>query len=312
VADVLISNGMVMREGEHIRKDSIEIPGYYSRWIRNKSVHPDFFKFFQCVLLDGKFFTTESSPNDVVIDEYFASYYKDESPVGKSFNGYKISGVIKNLNIDKTVNPYGHDDSEINSDIKEPVYYSFNTADRDKRNLWLYVKAHKGKVKEVKKVIREKFKKFIPPNSEVFLSTFDQEAEQNLFRENILFKSMQILFAVSLIICLLGIYSAVVMNTEKRRKEIAIRKINGATIKDIILLFSKTYIGLWSIACLVFFPVVYYFGNKWLENYLDRISLNIVFFGAIYLAILILIMLTIIFQILKVARCNPADVIKKE
>jgi ABC-type antimicrobial peptide transport system permease subunit len=123
---------------------------------------------------------------------------------------------------------------------------------------------------------------------------------------------MLILFVISLAICLLGIYSAIVMDTEKRRKEIAIRKINGATVKDIIILFGKRYIGLWTAACVLFSPFVYYFGNKWLEKYIERISLNAGLFVAIYLAIMILIVLTIIFQILKVARCNPAEVIKKE
>jgi ABC-type antimicrobial peptide transport system permease subunit len=310
VVDVAVNNGMATIGGETVYNDSIEIPGYYSNYIKAKPVHPDFFKVFRCVLLEGEFFTGESSPNDVIIDEYFASYYKNESPVGKSFNGHKIAGVIKNLNTDKTVDKnYTYDDRDIGK--KVPVYYFFDP-DLRKNNLVLYVKTHKGKVKEVKKVIRETFKKFIPPNSEEFSFTFDIEIENCLWPESILFRQMRILFIVSLIICLLGIYSAIVMNTEKRRKEIALRKINGATIKDIILLFSKTYLGLWTIACIAFCPVVYYFGNKWLENYLDRISLNIVFFVAIYFIILILVILTIIFQILKVARCNPAEVIKKE
>jgi ABC-type antimicrobial peptide transport system permease subunit len=102
------------------------------------------------------------------------------------------------------------------------------------------------------------------------------------------------------------------MNTEKRRKEVAIRKINGAIVKDILLLFGKTYIGLWTLTCILFFPVVYYYGNRWLDNYIDRISLNINLFLIIYLVVLILIIITIIYRILKIARCNPAEVIKEE
>jgi hypothetical protein len=83
-------------------------------------------------------------------------------------------------------------------------------------------------------------------------------------------------------------------------------------MKDIIILFGKTYVVLWTSACILFFPVVYYFGNRWLEKYIERISLNTGLFAGIYLVIMTLVVLTIIFQILKVARCNPAEVIKKE
>jgi ABC-type antimicrobial peptide transport system permease subunit len=121
---------------------------------------------------------------------------------------------------------------------------------------------------------------------------------------------MSVLFVVSFIICMLGIYSAVVTNTEKRRKEIGIRKINGASLKDILLLFGKTYMGLCTLACVTAFPVVYYYGNKWLDNYIDRISLNIGFFMTIYIVISIFVALTILFQLLKVARENPVEVIK--
>jgi ABC-type antimicrobial peptide transport system permease subunit len=277
------------------------IPDYHEASIGWKPVPAGFFHFFECELLSGQFFTEDSSPDDVVVDETFASYYKDKNPIGESFSGMKIVGVIKNLNTYKRADRFK---------TKYPVHYLPENKKRSNPLFYVYVKAHASKVKEVEQVIKNTIKKFAPPSREVYVWNFNAEIGGQLDEEKSLFKSMQVLFAVSLIICLLGIYSAVVMNTEKRRKEIAIRKINGATIKDIILLFSKTYLGLWSIACLVFFPVVYYFGNKWLEKYIDRISLNIMFFGVIYLAILILIMLTIIFQILKVARCNPADVIK--
>jgi len=124
--------------------------------------------------------------------------------------------------------------------------------------------------------------------------------------------SFGIFSAICLILCLLGIYSAVTMNTEKRRKEVAIRKINGAEIKDIILLFSKSYILLWSGVCLILFPVIYFAGNMWLETFTQRISLNVFFFSGIYFSILALIFFMILFRILEVARCNPADVLKSE
>jgi ABC-type antimicrobial peptide transport system permease subunit len=104
----------------------------------------------------------------------------------------------------------------------------------------------------------------------------------------------------------------VAMSAEKRRKEMAIRKINGATVWNIILLFSRSYIFLWTAACVVLFPAVYFVGNLWIQDFNQQFSLGVLFFLTIYLSILALILLTIVLRVLKVARENPAEVVKKE
>jgi ABC-type lipoprotein release transport system permease subunit len=297
----------VMSDRMCIFMEEAEIPNYFGKMAGMRYVYPEFFDFFQCELLEGKFFTEDSSPNDIVIDENFASYYKDKSPVGESFYGYKIVGVIKNLHTQKD-----RDDWELEyipPSGKFPVFYS--AEDKDMRLQLLYVKARRGKIKEVEQLFRETVMKFVPPHHNIYITNFGEEIERAIYEETRLFRSMQVLFVISLIICLLGIYSAIVMSTEKRRKEIAISKINGATVKDIIALFMKKYVVLWTAACAVSFPAVYYFGNRWLEKYLERISPGVSFFTAIYIAVMTLIFLTVIFRILKVARCNPAEVIKK-
>jgi ABC-type antimicrobial peptide transport system permease subunit len=312
VNDILIQNGgRILESGGHIvltsKDDSknnkhFDIPMYNENSIGVRYVYPHFFDFFQCVLITGTFFDENSSPDDVVVDETFASYYPDKNPVGESFNGYKIVGVIKNLNMEK------NKDGIVQ--IKQPMFYK--ASNQPKGYLALYVKAHSGKTKEVRDVIDRSMSGFSTlytfTSNDIY--SFGEEIENYLSIENKLFDSMSVLFVVSFIICLLGIYSAVVTNTEKRRKEIGIRKINGATLKDILLLFGKTYMGLCTLACIAAFPVVFYYGNQWLDNYIERISLNIQFFMAIYITITVFIALTILFQILKVARENPVEVIK--
>jgi ABC-type antimicrobial peptide transport system permease subunit len=248
--------------------ETFDIPNFRANEIGWEIVSPDFFTFFRCELLDGQLPTKDSSPNDAVVDENFAYYYKDKSPVGELFEGYKIVGVIKSLNLVKLKERF--------SETKFPVIYRVKA---NNGNATLYVKSHKGKAKEVEQLINATFQKYVPANRHNWIQTgnFEKSIENELSDERKLFHSMQVLFVISLVICLLGIYSAIVMSTEKRRKEIAIRKIHGTTVKDIIMLFGKTYVGLWTMACIVFFPLVYYFGNRWLEKYLERISLDIVF-----------------------------------
>ncbi|MBL3945516.1 ABC transporter permease, partial [Bacteroides thetaiotaomicron] len=61
---------------------------------------------------------------------------------------------------------------------------------------------------------------------------------------------------VSLIITLLGVYAAITLDTERRQKEVAIRKVNGAGMKQIIMLFARLYMLLLIITAILAFPVI--------------------------------------------------------
>jgi ABC-type antimicrobial peptide transport system permease subunit len=289
----------ITKSGEEITDNNFGIPGFKENSIDVRHVHPRFFNFFRCELIKGTFLTEESSPRDVVVDETFASYYADNNPVGKSFENYRIVGVIKNLNTSKSKDRFTR--------TKLPVFYT--VSNNFDKGFVLYIKVLDGKEKEVRQFIDKCLSEFTS-SGQKHIQTLEEEIDMVLFEEKALLHTMSVLFVISLIICLLGIYSAIIMNTEKRRKEVAIRKINGATIKNILLLFGKTYIGLWTLTCILFFPLVYYYGNQWLSNYIEHITLDISLFLIIYLIVLILIIATIIYRILKIARCNPAEVIK--
>ena len=101
-----------------------------------------------------------------------------------------------------------------------------------------------------------------------------------------------LLSAISVIITVLGIYSAITLDTVSRQKEVAIRKINGAGPKVIALLFGKLYIRL-----LVISPA-------WLNN-------PLMWLGIILLTATI-VFVTVAYRIWLISRLNPAEVIKSE
>jgi ABC-type antimicrobial peptide transport system permease subunit len=287
------------------------IHGHESVKIRILNISSDFFKFFNCKLLKGDFFDSNSLPGDVIVDETFASIYSDD-PIGKICRNslgtieYRIVGVVKKFDITK--NPdnstegilYQQENSILSSTMRASSSPQFH----------LYVKIEKGKKKEAFKYVRNCINEFVPSNYVVNIMTFEEEINEYLYAENRQFQTILMLFVASLIIGLSCIYSAIMMSAEKRRKEVAIRKIHGATFVDILWLLSKTYTILWTAACVITFPFIYYYGNVWLENYIDHISIGMSLFVSIYLFVLALIVLTIISQILKVARLNPAEIIK--
>ena len=84
--------------------------------------------------------------------------------------------------------------------------------------------------------------------------------------ENILMKLLSFVAVVCMLIAAFGIFSLVTLSCEQRRKEIAVRKVNGAAIKDILLMFVKEYMLLLIIASVIAFPAGYVLMKRWLES----------------------------------------------
>ena len=99
---------------------------------------------------------------------------------------------------------------------------------------------------------------------------------------------------------------------EQRRKEIAIRKVNGATIKDILVRFFREYILLLGIAALIAFPIGYVVMKQWLENYNRQTEIGILPFISIFGGIILVMVISIGYRVWKAANENPADIVKSE
>lgn len=82
---------------------------------------------------------------------------------------------------------------------------------------------------------------------------------------------------VSLIITLLGVYSAITLDTERRQKEVAIRKVNGAGVKQIIMLFARMYIGLLIFSAVIAFPLCYAIFQLWKKCILYSLMMDCYF-----------------------------------
>ncbi|MBA4053637.1 MAG: hypothetical protein C0490_02895 [Marivirga sp.] len=118
---------------------------------------------------------------------------------------------------------------------------------------------------------------------------------------------------LSISIASLGLLGMVIFTTETRLKEISIRRIMGASQRNLVLLMSKGFIGLLLISSLIAIPLAYYFMDKiFLAKIVNRAPI-----GSMDLLIGTMAIMTIAFimigsQTLKVARANPAEVLKNE
>jgi ABC-type antimicrobial peptide transport system permease subunit len=155
--------------------------------------------------------------------------------------------------------------------------------------------------------LRKVFAASIEP--EVHTLMDDIEADQGL---EVALQDLILFFAiVSLVITLLGVYSAITLDTERRRREVALRKVHGARFKDILWLFGCRYFYLLVIPAVLAFPLVGLIFTILRESYLVFINYGPLFWTAIFLSVALLVVLTILWRILQVAHTRPAEEIAK-
>jgi putative ABC transport system permease protein len=128
-----------------------------------------------------------------------------------------------------------------------------------------------------------------------------------------MFSTLLNLFSViSITVASLGLFGMATLAMVKRTKEIAVRKVLGATVSNILVMLSSKYIKLIIIGCALAFPFAYYLTSKWLDGFAYRIEITwwmIILPGIVVLATTLL---TIAGQSLRAALSNPAKSLRDQ
>ncbi len=150
------------------------------------------------------------------------------------------------------------------------------------------------------------------PNIPVKARFLEGEIDRLYTDEDRLSKSMTYLSALTIVISVLGFIGLLSFSIAQREKEIGIRKVLGAKVSSVTFLFYKEILLLILIAELVAIPINYYVSGQWLDSFEYRATLGAFQIGVILMAIILLSLATMAFQIIKVAFMNPVEVIKDE
>jgi ABC-type antimicrobial peptide transport system permease subunit len=160
--------------------------------------------------------------------------------------------------------------------------------------------------KKIETIFREEY-----PNENLMLSNTEEEYDKFLKSENVLLKLLTLISMVCVFICVFGFVSMVSLTCEERRKEIAIRKVSGATVKDILDIFFREYLTLLAVGALIAFPVGYYIMKRWLEQYVVQTEISAWIYVAILLALILAVVLCVGGKVYKTSRENPVIAIKE-
>ncbi len=172
------------------------------------------------------------------------------------------------------------------------------------------VKYQEGKWEELERNVNLLMEKEYPEVDYHFISMSDAYDEY-LESEYLLMKLLVFVSVICILVSAFGIFSLVTLTCRQRRKEIAVRKVNGATVRDILLIFAKEYFILLTLAALLAFAAGYAVMKRWLEQYVEQTEISIWVFILIYVAAAAVVSVSIASRVWQAARQNPAEVIKE-
>ena len=162
-------------------------------------------------------------------------------------------------------------------------------------------------VAEVEKTWNALFPQY--PFEYVFLDElFDKLYKQERTQLNVLFTFS----GLTIIIAFLGLFGLVAYSLKTRTKEIAVRRVFGASQMRIIKLFSKEYVAVMLIATLIAVPLSYTFVSSWLSDYAYRVNIFWGYYGVTLLLIIALLGVTILFHTLRTTSVNPTISLRED
>jgi putative ABC transport system permease protein len=125
-------------------------------------------------------------------------------------------------------------------------------------------------------------------------------------------KASYLATGLAIIIVLLGVLGLISLSIQKRTKEIGIRKVLGSSVKDVMMLFLKDFLGTVAIAGLIACPLAYWMMHKWLNSYAYKISLTPAPFAIAIVALILVTSVLISLQTVKAALANPVKSLRAE
>jgi len=159
--------------------------------------------------------------------------------------------------------------------------------------------------------IQHLYKTFNPgfPFTFNFLDEAYQQQYESETRVSVLSKYFA---ALAIIISCLGLFGLAAFTAQRRRKEIGIRKVVGASVSSITAMLSKDFLKLVLFSLLIAFPVSWWIMDKWLQSFAYRISISPYVFLVAGISVIAITILTISFQSIKAAIANPVKSLRTE
>ncbi len=260
-------------------------------------------------LVSGRYFSKEfpSDPlNSILVNEAFAKEAGWKLPIGKTVDYMNLpTWADRKITVIGVVKDY-HFES-----LKEKIKPQIFTEDPALPLGQLFVRLKPGNSSKALLSVERVFHQLMP--EQPFNYEFNDELNRRNYDKEYKWKQIIALSAITTIfISCIGLLGLTILSTEKRTKEIGIRKVLGASIKQIIQLIAINFFKLILIAFFISIPISWYAIHKWLQNFAYRVAISWWLFALAGLLAFLIALITISTQTIKIALSNPVKALKNE
>ena len=248
-------------------------------------------------LLGGRNFSERvaSDSSAIILNQAAAKAMLLKDPVGTELkDGTTIVGVVEDFSYQSYYEKPG------------PVVLKY-----DPEGYRLSLKVKYANTRDVLNFMEKTWNSFAP-NEPIDYAFLDQSFERLMDKEKNLGKTIAFFTVIAVFISCMGLFGLAAFTTERRKKEIGIRKVMGATLVDVVLLFNKGYTKLLVLALGTAIPVTWYFVGQWLKNFEYRIDINFAVFLISGLGCVMIAWLTVGYFSFQAATTNPVDTLRDE
>ena len=267
-------------------------------------IQPEYPAFFHFGLVDGRL-PIPGETDVALVNESFVESAPSFGP-GKTINAlgdekYTVIGILKNFHARSLENDYS------------PLAYfvgGMRGAYGNSFMIRIEPLANAAEILQKARSIYSEMKDI--PEEEIEAGFLTQDIKKLYEHEIRQTRLMQLSSILSLIITLIGILGVVWLDTRFMRKEIAIRKVNGATKREILRQVGWKYLIIAIVGFIIAAPIAYAIGNRWLQQFAFRTNIPAWLFVVAFVVIIVITMVTVILQAWQAASANPVDAIKNE
>lgn len=263
--------------------------------------------------LEGR---TPRDSSEVVVDEKFVEKMKEfadwsDGAVGKQFkisghdrNGvqpvFTIAGVYKSYlignltGVDERPSALFYGEIGSMSNFMPHIFFKLTRTDE-------------ATLKKVQKALTNALE-----GKEINLISYE-DSIRDAYTDSKKMRNTLVLGAIfSLLIAMLGLIGFIRDESQRRSKEMAIRKINGATTRDILGIFAWDIQKLSIVMAIVAMAAAYYMAGKWLEQFAEKVTLHPLYFIGGALLVLLIVLTVVVVNCLRIAHANPVESLKNE
>lgn len=262
----------------------------------------NFLRFFNIKLVEGTDFFehNEKNVNKIIFNEKFVKKFGIENIIGKEIGCFRNMGQIVGV----------CEDINFRSVREEITPMAFVCGDDQGQGSNALIKISGKNLPATVDFIHRTYRKFSDRGGDV---KFLDETMELMYRKEANFAKLISIFGlITIIIALMGIYGLILFNARYKVKEIGIRKVNGATETQMLLLLNKGFLKLISISFVLAVPVAWYIVSTWLSGFPYRVAIHWWVFLLAGVMTLIITLLTVSYQSWKAATVNPVETLKNE